>query len=572
MAKATPANPIDFMIDHLLRLGCASGKEPAIVGRLREVRATLVADAAEADATRARKEALEVENAKLSYRIEVLLKTLDEMEAGGAKPPSAAPAPPAGAVPLGHSAFSWQAGASAGHVPTGHSPFSWTGGLATAVPGGAAGSASATAAAPSGAVVLGPEPFSDRVSVCRVLRAGKAAIGQEVSICGWVKTNRAQKERSFVELNDGSCLANLQVVVDGSCASRETAVAVSGAGTGASMRVRGLIVESPGTQETEVKALQVELLGTVDAASYPLAKKGHSLEYLREVAHLRPRTNTLGAVMRVRHALAYATHSFFHSHGFLNVHTPIVTASDCEGAGEMFQVTTHKLRAGLPPAAYKPEEDFFGKEAYLTVSGQLNGEFYACAMGSIYTFGPTFRAEQSHTTRHLAEFWMIEPEIAFADLTDDMNLAEAYLKACFAHVLQHCAPDLQFLEDMYDKDKAGPRLRARLQQIVDEPFVRITYTEAIELLVRVEGKAWEFPPAWGEELQTEHERFLCEVTFKRPTIVYNYPKGCKAFYMRLNDDDKTVAAMDVLFPKASAAPSCPRASPPARLGLVAPSG
>ncbi|KAG8468124.1 hypothetical protein KFE25_007176 [Diacronema lutheri] len=556
VAKAMPANPTDFMIDHLLKLGCASGTEPALVARLREVRATLAADAAEAEAVRARKDALEAENAKLSYRIELLLKTLDEMEAGGAKAPavasSAAAARLSGAPPTGHSAFSWQAGA--GSVPLGHSSFSWQGGLQAQPNGGGGGAATgaAVAARPAAAGsdgLLVREPFSDRVAIARVLRAGKRATGQTVTVCGWVKTNRAQKERSFVELNDGSCLANLQIVVDSTCASRETAVTVAGAATGASMRVVGVLVDSPGSQETEVKASEVHLLGTVDASTYPLAKKGHSLEFLRSVAHLRARTNTLGAVMRVRNALAYATHAFFQQAGFLYVHTPIVTASDCEGAGEMFQVTTHKLRAGVAPAVYKPEEDFFGKEAFLTVSGQLNGEFYACGLGSIYTFGPTFRAEHGHTTRHLAEFWMIEPEIAFADLTDDMNLAEAYLKHCFAHVLASCAEDLAFLSDMYDKDKPGPKLAARLSQIVDEPFARVTYTEAIELLCKVEGKAWEFPPKWGEELQTEHERHLCEHTFCKPTIVYNYPKGCKAFYMRLNDDGKTVAAMDVLFPK-----------------------
>ncbi|KAJ1617595.1 hypothetical protein T492DRAFT_605268 [Pavlovales sp. CCMP2436] len=470
-----------------------------------------------------------------------------------------------GATPLGHSSFSWAGGVGSGPVPAGHTAFSWQSGL-SAQPAAATAAAAAAPAPLAGAGGLAAygsivsdgsdgdvsrEPFSERVAIAKVLKAGKKAVGACVTVCGWVKTNRAQKELNFVELNDGSCLANVQVIVDGSTHGGREAANATGCATGASMRVVGVIVESPASgQKTEIKAVSVELLGTVDPSSYPLAKKGHSLEFLREVAHLRSRTNTMGAVMRVRNQLAFATHSFFQKHGFLYVHTPLITASDCEGAGEMFQVTTHKLEAGKVPAVYAPEEDFFGKEAYLTVSGQLNGEYYACGMGSIYTFGPTFRAEQSHTTRHLAEFWMIEPEIAFADLTDDMNLAEAYLKHCFAHVLAHCAEDLAFLSKMYDKGE-GPKLPDRLRQITEQPFVRITYTEAVELLQAAEraGKVWEFPPVWGEELQTEHERYLCEVTFKKPTIVYNYPKGCKAFYMRLNDDDKTVAAMDVLFPK-----------------------
>jgi asparaginyl-tRNA synthetase len=561
------------MIDHLLKLGCASGREPALVTRMREVRATLAADVAAAGkpggdgASAARIKTLEAENAKQAYRIEHLLKTLDALEAGGASAPStgAVPAAPAaapaasasgamsGPIPTGHTAFSWAHGAVAGKPPPfGHTAFSWSAGLkAPAQAAPASTAAAAAAAAPRDTGVLVNEPFSARVAVQKILAAGKRAIGQRVVVCGWVKTNRAQKGLSFVELNDGSCLANLQVIIDASTAGRDEHANAPGAATGASMRVVGTIVESPGKQETELKAEEVTLLGTVDSATYPLAKKGHSLEFLREVAHLRPRTNTIGAVMRVRNQLAYATHTFFQSNQFLYVHTPLVTASDCEGAGEMFQVTTHKLNAPGAPAPYDPAADFFSKAAYLTVSGQLNGEYYACALSSIYTFGPTFRAEESHTTRHLAEFWMIEPEIAFADLTDDMNLAEAYLKACFAHVLAHCADDLRFLSGLYDKNE-GPKLLERLQQIVDAPFVRISYTEAVAILQAVEGRAWEFPPVWGAELQTEHERYLCEVTFKSPTIVYNYPKGCKAFYMRLNDDNKTVAAMDVLFPKVRA--------------------
>jgi asparaginyl-tRNA synthetase len=462
----------------------------------------------------------------------------------------------AGAVPLAHSPFSWAAGAAPGQAPPlGHSNFSWNAGT-TQAGGSSAPTANGTPAPPVDDGVLANSPFSSRVPIARLLASGKRAIGQTITVCGWVRTNRKQKEIDFVELNDGSCLANIQCIVDASTDGRASEVNVAGASTGASLEIVGTVVESPGSQEIELKALKARLLGSVDPGTYPLAKKGHTLEFLREVAHLRPRTNTIGAVMRVRNELAFATHAFFKKHAFLYVHTPIVTASDCEGAGEMFQVTTHKVASN---ARYDPAADFFGRAAYLTVSGQLNGEYYACALGSIYTFGPTFRAENSHTTRHLAEFWMIEPEIAFADLTDDMNLAEAYLKACFAHVLAHCETDLQFLSSMYEKDKdfKGPKLVERLRQIVDSPFVRISYTEAIDILSAAKDKVWEFKPEWGEELQTEHERYLCEVTFKKPTIVYNYPKGCKAFYMRLNDDDRTVAAMDVLFPKARPRPASP---------------
>jgi len=529
VAKARPTNPIDFMIDHLIMVGSQSGTEPAIVKSLRALRETILKDQAEAEEVRKEKAALEKEGTKLDYRVKHLLRTLDEMEAGGAGPSKGE----------GAAATSKPAAPAVASVPLGHSPFSWAGGVTLAA------EASGGSSAPRDALPALREPFSDRLAIARFLKAGKALLGETITVCGWVKTTRKQKELVFIEVNDGSCLGNVQCVVTDQTAGRESDAKHPGMATGASVKVVGTVVESPGAQETELRATSVELLGAVDATTYPLAKKGHSLEFLREIAHLRPRSKAIGAVMRVRNAMAFATHEFFRDHGFLYVHTPLITASDCEGAGEMFAVTTHDLKGGKP---YDPSADFFGREAFLTVSGQLNGEYYACAMSSIYTFGPTFRAEPSHTARHLCEFWMIEPEIAFADLGDDMNLAEAYLKHCFAYVLAHCGEDLAFLEATYHKE-GEPPLRERLRGIVDEPFVRISYTEAIDRLQQAGKSDWAYVPEWGKELQTEHERYLCEVTFKKPTIVYDYPKECKAFYMRLNDDDRTVAAMDVLFPR-----------------------
>ena len=456
---------------------------------------------------------------------------------------------------------------------------------------------------------------------------GASRVGDTVQVRGWVRTVRAQKDLSFVEVNDGSSLSGIQAVVtaeaDGAHLLADGAVS-----TGAAVMIEGVVVESPGgKQAVEVKATSVVVVGGADPSTFPLQKKRHTLEFLRGIAHLRPRTNTIGAVTRVRNQLAYATHTFFQSHGFQYVNTPIVTASDCEGAGEQFQVTTllngvdgpSSAAAAKAPAseeaiaeakaaaaeqgavvkalkeakksgdATKEEvdaavaellarkataealespaanaggaaggdvprgedgavdyaQDFFGKPSYLTVSGQLNAEIYACAMRDVYTFGPTFRAENSNTSRHLAEFWMVEPELAFADLNDDMDCAEAYLKHCLSHVLEHCDEDLAFFEKNVSKDN----LRERLRQVATVPFARITYTEAVDHVLKAD-KTFEFPVEWGCDLQSEHERYLTEEVFKNtPVIVRDYPKGVKAFYMRENEDGKTVAAMDVLVPK-----------------------
>jgi asparaginyl-tRNA synthetase len=351
-----------------------------------------------------------------------------------------------------------------------------------------------------------------------------------------VRTVREQKSFAFIEVNDGSTLSNLQVIAD---------TLPPGITTGASLAVKGKVVVSPGAkQNVEIHASEIEVLGHCDAETYPLQKKRHSFEFLRSIAHLRPRTNTIGAVTRVRNTLAYATHRFFQDLGFLYLHTPIITLSDCEGAGKLFQVTT--LDKANPPRNELGEvdhtQDFFGKEAYLTVSGQLNGEIYACALSDIYTFGPTFRAENSHTSRHLAEFWMIEPEMAFADIHDDMDLAEKYLKAIFKEVLEKNPEDMELFDKFICKG-----VIARLQEIIEKPFERITYTEAIDILKK-SGKNFEFPISWGCDMQSEHERYLCEEHFKNPIIVRDYPTEIKSFYMRNNDDGKTVAAMDVLVP------------------------
>lgn len=355
-----------------------------------------------------------------------------------------------------------------------------------------------------------------------------------VVVKGWVRTRRDAKGFSFLELNDGSCLANLQVVVD---AGTPGADALPHLSTGASAAVEGNLVASPAQgQKWELRATRLELLGIADAA-YPLQKKGHTQEFLRTIAHLRPRSNLFGAMFRLRSRLAYAVHQFFQERDFVYVHTPVITASDCEGAGEMFRVTT--LKGNIDE---KPDSDFFGRRTYLTVSGQLEGETFACALSNIYTFGPTFRAENSNTARHAAEFWMIEPEMAFCDLAGDMDLSEQFIKAMARHALEHCAEDLALFAKFVDKG-----LHERLKFVVDRPFVRVPYTEAITILKQA-SRSFEYPVEYGLNLQSEHERFLTEEHFKSPATVFNYPREIKPFYMRLNDDAKTVTAMDVLVP------------------------
>jgi asparaginyl-tRNA synthetase len=355
-----------------------------------------------------------------------------------------------------------------------------------------------------------------------------------VTVKGWVRTRRDAKGFSFLELNDGSCLGSLQCVVDGGTPGYDQIAHFS---TGASAVVEGQLVPSPAPgQKWELRAARIELIGPADA-TYPLQKKGHTLEFLRSIAHLRPRSNLFGAVFRVRSKLAYAVHEFFQSRDFVYAHTPIITASDCEGAGEMFRVTTLK---GNPDE--KPEADFFGKPSYLTVSGQLEAETFACALSNVYTFGPTFRAENSNTARHAAEFWMIEPEMAFCDLQGDMDLAELFVKAMARYTLEHCGEDVAFFSKFVEK-----KLNERLQFVVERPFVRVPYAEAIGILNQ-SGRKFEYPVSYGQNLQSEHERFLTEEHFKSPATVFNYPREIKPFYMRLNEDGKTVTAMDVLVP------------------------
>jgi asparaginyl-tRNA synthetase len=357
---------------------------------------------------------------------------------------------------------------------------------------------------------------------------------EAVTVKGWVRTRRDAKGFSFLELNDGSCLANLQIVVDSGAPGAEHLPRLA---TGASATVEGKLVPSPAPgQKWELRATRVELVGEADP-SYPLQKKGHSAEFLRTIAHLRPRSNLYGAVFRVRSRLAFAVHQFFQERDFVYVHTPIITASDCEGAGEMFRVTTLKGKPGE-----KPEADFFGRPAYLTVSGQLEGETFACALSNIYTFGPTFRAENSNTARHAAEFWMIEPEMAFCDLQADMALGEEFIKAMAKYAQEQCAEDLALFARFVDKG-----LAERLGFVVERPFVRVPYSDAIGIL-KGSGKHFEFPVEYGQNLQSEHERFLTEEHFKSPVTVFNYPREIKPFYMRLNEDARTVAAMDVLVP------------------------
>ena len=359
-----------------------------------------------------------------------------------------------------------------------------------------------------------------------------------VSVAGWVRTRRDSKTFSFLEINDGSCLASLQIVADASLPNYSAEI--TAIQTGASIRATGKLVASLGKgQAWELQASSVTLLGNAPE-DYPLQKKRHSREFLREIAHLRPRTNLFGAVFRVRSRLAYAIHTFFQSREFVHVHTPIITGSDCEGAGEMFRVTTLSGQDFLAPNA--PDLDFFGRSTYLTVSGQLEGEAFACALGRIYTFGPTFRAENSNTSRHAAEFWMIEPEIAFCDLAGDMDLAEDFVRYLIRDTLDHSAADLAFFQQFVDKE-----LLNRLQFVLDHPFQRVTYTEAVDLLL-ASGRTWEYPVEWGKNLQAEHERWLTEEHFKSPVTLRDYPKAIKPFYMRANDDGKTVAAMDVLVP------------------------
>lgn len=370
------------------------------------------------------------------------------------------------------------------------------------------------------------------------------AVGKHVLVRGWVRTRRDSKGGfSFIELNDGSSLGNLQIIAGGGLPNYDTLV--RHLHTGASIAVEGEVKESPAKgQVTELHATKVELIGDADPEKYPLQKKGHSFEFLRTIAHLRPRTNTFGAVTRLRHQVSKTIHDFFHERGFFYIHTPIITASDCEGAGALFRVTT--IDPASPPrkedGSIDYHRDFFGRPAYLTVSGQLQVEAFACSMGKVYTFGPTFRAENSNTPRHLAEFWMIEPEMAFYDLNDNMALAEEFLKRIIADALTHCAEDMAFFAERIDKD-----LFSRLRNVLDHPFRRVPYTEAVEILLQ-SGQTWEFPVGWGKDLQSEHERYLTEKHFRCPVILYDYPRTLKPFYMRVNDDGKTVRAMDVLVP------------------------
>ncbi len=383
-----------------------------------------------------------------------------------------------------------------------------------------------------------------------------SAVGKEIKLQGWVRTRRDSKGGfSFIELNDGSCQGNVQILADGKLANYETVI--KKLNVGASLSIIGNVVASPAKgQATEVQATEVTLLGEANPETYPLQKKGTSFEFLRTIAHLRPRTNTFGAIARVRNQVCSSIHQFYQEQGFLYIHPPIITASDCEGAGELFKVTTLDLEkvphaplssgrgAGGEghPSSVDYSKDFFGKPAFLTVSGQLQAEAFACSLGKVYTFGPTFRAENSNTPRHLAEFWMIEPEMAFYDLEDNMNLAEAFIKRIVGDALAKCAEDMQFFHDRIDKT-----LLPRLQGIVEGDFLRLPYTEAVEILEN-SSQTWEFPVGWGKDLQSEHERYLTEKHFGKPVILYNYPRTLKPFYMRVNDDGKTVRAMDVLVP------------------------
>lgn len=370
--------------------------------------------------------------------------------------------------------------------------------------------------------------------------------GQEINVRGWVRSRRGNKNVSFIALNDGSTIKNIQIVVDLSKFSEDQLKPVT---TGACISATGTLVESQGAgQSVEIQLTALEIYGTADPEKYPLQKKGLSMEYLRTVAHLRPRTNTFGAVFRIRHNMAMAIHTYFHEHGYFYFHTPLITASDCEGAGQMFQVTTKNLYNLKYDENGKIDysDDFFGKQTSLTVSGQLEGELAAMALGKIYTFGPTFRAENSNTPRHLAEFWMIEPEVAFIQKDELMDIEEDFIKYCVRWALEHCKDDLEFLNQFVDKG-----LIARLESVVTTDFVRLTYTEGVNILQEAvkNGKKFEFPCTWGEDLCSEHERFLVEEHFGKPVIMTDYPKDIKAFYMKINEDDKTVQGTDVLFPQ-----------------------
>ena len=367
--------------------------------------------------------------------------------------------------------------------------------------------------------------------------------GKEVHVKGWVRTRRGSKNIYFIALNDGSIIHNIQIVVDGNRFPEEFMKPVT---TGSCISVKGILVESMGQgQAVEVQATEIEVYGTASPETYPLQKKGHSLEFLREIAHLRPRTNTFGAVLRIRHAMAFAIHKYFNDHGFYYIHSPIITGSDAEGAGALFRVTTldDKNPPRLADGNIDYTQDFFGKETKLTVSGQLEAELGAMALSLVYTFGPTFRAENSNTPRHLAEFWMIEPEMAFYDINDNMDLAEDFLKFLMQYALDHCYDDLEFLNKMYDNE-----LIDRLKGIISSQFERLTYTQAVEILM-ASGQQWEYPVSWGSDLQAEHERYLVEKHFGKPVILTDYPREIKAFYMKQNDDGKTVRGMDVLFPR-----------------------
>ena len=369
------------------------------------------------------------------------------------------------------------------------------------------------------------------------------ADGAEAVVKGWVRTKRGNNNVAFIAVNDGSCVANIQVVVDPAAIDEQTMRQVT---TGACIRAEGRLVASPGSgQGVELQASSIGIYGPADPESYPLQKKGHSLEFLREKAYLRPRTNTFGAILRIRHAMAYAIHKYFNDKGFYYLHTPLITGSDCEGAGAMFAVTTLDLNnvPKTPEGKVDYAQDFFGKACNLTVSGQLEGELGALSLGQIYTFGPTFRAENSNTPRHLSEFWMIEPEMAFYELEDNMELAEDFLKYLIRYALENCREDLEFMNKMWDEG-----LIERLNFVLEHDFKRLDYTEGVEIL-KASGRKFEFPCDWGCDLQSEHERYLVEEHFKRPVILINYPKQIKAFYMKQNEDGKTVRAMDVLFPK-----------------------
>ena len=383
-----------------------------------------------------------------------------------------------------------------------------------------------------------------RIKVAKALQM--TCYGEEIIVKGWVRTRRGNKNVSFIALNDGSTINNIQIVVDNANFDENELKKIT---TGACIGVTGTLVQSMGKgQSVEIQATNIVVYGEADPETYPLQKKGHSMEFLREIAYLRPRTNTFGAVLRIRHNMAMAIHTFFHQRGFYYFHTPLITASDCEGAGQMFTVTTLDLENTPKTEDGKVDfsQDFYGKHASLTVSGQLEGELGALSLGEIYTFGPTFRAENSNTPRHLSEFWMIEPEMSFYDIKDNMQLAEDFVKFCLTWALENCKDDIQFLNDMFDKE-----LIERINFVLANDFVRLTYTEGIEILEEAvkNGKKFEFRVGWGTDLQSEHERYLVEEHFKRPVILTDYPKEIKSFYMKQNEDGKTVRAMDVLFPK-----------------------